>query len=149
MKRGRFSPATNEGEGVAGFLGAEDADESAFDALLADELLGPVLLAERAGAIKVDAAGLVGQALSVLDETVGEVRGEHLDEVAAPHPENVIDEALQFPRGRHGQMALEDDAIKTVQGADDEAGELGQEPPYCRHGILPRKVVVDTNHSGG
>ena len=98
--------------------------------MFADELLGPVLLAEGAGAIEVCAAGLLGAALGVFDEAVAVARGEHLDEVATPHLEHVIDEALQFPRGGHGQMPFEDYTVKTMQRADDKVGELDQKRPY-------------------
>ena len=43
----------HEREGRTGFLGAEDADESLEDALFADEVMGPLVLAELAGAIHV------------------------------------------------------------------------------------------------
>jgi len=48
-------------KGVAGFLGAEDADQAAFDALLANELLSPVFLAEVSGAIEIGAAALLAR----------------------------------------------------------------------------------------
>src|SRR5271169_6732575 len=57
--------AGNEGKRLAGFLGAQDTDQSRLDALLADQLLGPLLLLERTGAIKVGATCLTCQSLSV------------------------------------------------------------------------------------
>ena len=89
--------AGHELEGIAGLLGTEDADQPTLETLLADELLGPALLAERASAIEVCTASLLGEALGVFDEAVAVCRGEYFDEVAAPHLEHVIDEAFQFP----------------------------------------------------
>ena len=70
-------------------------------------------------------------------------------EMAAAYFEYPIDEALEFRGSRQGEMPLENHAIKARQGADDKAGELGQKPPYCAHGILPGLAVVSTNQSGG
>ena len=98
-------------------------------------------LLEGTGAIQVGAAGLLREALGVLDQALGVLRRQHLHEMAAPHLEHAIDEAFEFRGSRHGQMPFEDHAIKTMQRADDEAGKLGQKPPYCAHGILPRLAV--------
>ena len=126
----RPTVARHEYERIAGFQGAEDANESGFDALFADQLFGPMVLLERTVAIEIGVASLGGDGASVFDEAVAVLRSNDFDEVAASHLEDVIDETLQFPRGRHGQMPLEDHPVKTMQGADDEAGKLGQKPPY-------------------
>ena len=78
--------AGHECEGRAGFLGAEDADESLGDALVADEVLGPLVLAELAGAIDVGAAGLLRPALGVLDQAVGVLGRDSLDEIGSGAP---------------------------------------------------------------
>src|SRR5438128_1502658 len=69
--------------------------------------------------------------------------------MAPPHAEHVIDESFKFRRRSHGHMPFEDDAIKTMQSADNKAGKLDQKRPYCAHGILPRVADISTNHSGG
>jgi hypothetical protein len=46
-------------------------------------------------------------------------------------------------------MALEDDAIEAVQGANDQAGELDQKAPSCLHGILPKLVEVSNYQFDG
>ncbi|HEX3151200.1 MAG TPA: hypothetical protein VHR66_24190 [Gemmataceae bacterium] len=61
----RMAVAGHECERGAGFQGAEDADESGFDALFADQLLGPWVLLERTGAVE---AGLDGDGLGEFDE---------------------------------------------------------------------------------
>ena len=107
--------ARHECEGRTGFLSAEDADESLGDALVADEVVGPLVLAELAGAIHVGAAGLPRPALGMRDQAVG-VLGRHgLHEVAAANLQNAIDEVLEFAGSRQGEMALEDDAVKAVR----------------------------------
>src|SRR3989442_11978381 len=68
--------AGHELERVAGFLSAEDADEPAFDALLAHQLFGPLVLLEGAGAVQIRAAGLGGEALGVLHEKMGILWGK-------------------------------------------------------------------------
>ena len=60
----------NEGEGVAGFLGAKDADESGFDTLLADQLLGPCFFLEETGAIQIGSAGLASESLGMFDQSL-------------------------------------------------------------------------------
>jgi hypothetical protein len=59
-----------ERKGRTRFLGGEDADEPLGGALIADEVLCSLVLAELASAILVYAAGLPGPALSVLDQAV-------------------------------------------------------------------------------
>jgi hypothetical protein len=85
----------------------------------------------------------------MLDELLGIRRGHDIHEVRAPHLEHAIDETFELHGSRHGQMTFENDPIKAVQRADDEARKLGQKGPYYRHGILPRVAVVITNHSDG
>ena len=62
--------AGHKSEGRASFLSAKDADESLGDALIADQALGPLVLAKLAGAILVGAAGLPSPALGLLDQAV-------------------------------------------------------------------------------
>jgi hypothetical protein len=100
--------AGNEDEGVAGFEGAEDADESAFDALLTDEAFGPLIFLEGAGAIEIGAARLACVSLSMLNKPFGLFLSDVVDEVATAHLEHPIDEAFEFGRSRQGQMPFED-----------------------------------------
>src|SRR5207302_11287578 len=85
-----------EGEGVARFQGAEDADESAFDALLADQTLGPLVFLKGAGAIEISALVFASPALGMLHERFRPLRRNNVDEMAAPHAEHVIDESFEF-----------------------------------------------------
>ena len=78
--------ARHEREGGTGFLGAEDADESLGDALVADQVVGPLVLAELAGAIEVGAAGLPCPVLGMLDQTVGVLGCQGLHEVGSGEP---------------------------------------------------------------
>ena len=58
---------------IAGFLGAEDADQPVFDALLANEAFGPLVLFEGTGAIQIGAAAFLREALGVVDQCLGEL----------------------------------------------------------------------------
>jgi len=141
--------ARHECEGRTGFLSAEDADEPLGDALVADEVLGPFVLAELAGAIQVCAAFFSRPFLGMLDQTIGVLGCHGFHEVAAANFQNAIDETFEFAGSRQGQMAFEEDTVEAMQGANDEAGELDQKAPRRTHGILPRLVEVPTNHSEG
>src|SRR5262249_26197966 len=128
--------ARHESKGGAGFLGAEDADKSLGDALVACELLSPPVLAELAGAILVGAASLPRPVLGVIDQSVGILRCEGLHEVGTANFQDVIDEAFKFVGSCQGQMALEDDAVKTGEHSNDQAGKLGDEARQRLHGVL-------------
>jgi hypothetical protein len=143
--------AGHKSEGRASFLSAEDADESLGDALVADEVLGPLVLAELAGAIFVGATGIPSPALGMLDQAVGVLGRPGFHEVCAANFQDAIDEVFEFAGSRQGEMALEDDPVEAMEGADDEAGELDQKAPCCGHGILPRMRMADqtTDHSPG
>ena len=142
--------AGHECEGRTGFLGAEDADESLGDALVADEVVGPLVLAELAGAIHVGAAGLLRPALGMLDQAVG-VLGRHgFHEVATANFQNAIDEVFEFAGSRQGQMALEDDPVEAMRAWQTmRLANLTTKRHSVLHGILPRMVASTTNHSGG
>ena len=58
--------------------------------------------------------------------------------------QNAIDEVLEFAGSRQGQMALEDDAVKTGEHGDDQAGKLGDEARQRLHGVLLWKGLVQT-----
>src|SRR6185312_15569313 len=88
--------AGNESEGVAGFQGAEDTDEPFFEALFANERLGPLVLLEGAGAIEIGALRLACELLGMSDEPIGPLRGKGLHEVGAADFEDVIDESFEF-----------------------------------------------------
>ena len=126
-------------EGRTRLLGAEDTDKSLGDTLVADEVLGPLVLAELAGAIQVDSASLPRPALSMRDETVRVLRRHGFHEVGAANFQNAIDEVFEFAGSRQGQMALEDDAVKTGEHGDDQAGKLGDEARQRLHGVLLQK----------
>ena len=122
--------AGDEREGAAGFQGAEDGDESFADALVPDELLRPLVLVERAGAVLVAASGLLRPLLRVQDQTVGVLRREGLHEVAAAHLEHGVDEVLKLLGCREREMAFEEDSVEAVQRADDQVGELHEKATY-------------------
>ena len=63
-------------------------------------------------------------------EPLGPLRRQDLDELGTPHAQDVIDEPFEFLRRRHRQMSFEDDTIKTMQDANNEAGKLDQKRPY-------------------
>ena len=66
--------AGDEGKGVAGFLSAEDADEPAFNALVTDEPLGPLVFLEGAFAIEISAVVFARPALGMFHEPFGPLR---------------------------------------------------------------------------
>src|SRR5262249_10078720 len=110
--------------------------KSLGDALVAYELLSPPVLAELAGAILVGAASLPRPVLGVIDQSVGILRCEGLHEVGTANFQDVIDEAFKFVGSCQGQMALEDDAVKTGEHSNDQAGKLGDEARQRLHGVL-------------
>jgi len=106
--------AVFEGKRTTGFHGAEDADEAAVEALLADDVLGPLVFAELIGAKLISAFKLAGPALGVLDERIGKLGRPDFHEVAASHAQEVIDKAFELGQSRERQMPFEQDAIETV-----------------------------------
>src|SRR6202030_3868781 len=70
--------AGDEGKGVAGFLSAEDADEPAFDALIAHEPLRPLVLLEGALAIEISALVFTRPTLGMFHEPFGPLRRQNL-----------------------------------------------------------------------
>ncbi|MBL8795685.1 MAG: hypothetical protein JNM56_17400 [Planctomycetia bacterium] len=77
------------------------------------------------------------------------MRRDGFHEVGAAHLEDAIDEVIEFAGRGQGQMPFEDHAIKAVQGAENQAGELDQKVANRGHGILSRLVELSTNHSAG
>jgi hypothetical protein len=129
-------------------LGAKDADEPLEDALVADELEGPFVLAKLASAIHVGATSLPRPGPRMLNQTLRVLGRHEFNEVAAANLQNEIDKAFEFVGRSQGQMALEEDTVEAVQSANDEAGELDQKGPSCVQGILPRLVEQDTDQFG-
>jgi hypothetical protein len=60
-----------ECEAGASFLGAKDGNESLRDAVIADQILGPLVLAELASAIHVNTAGLLRSVAGMSNQSVG------------------------------------------------------------------------------
>ncbi len=129
-------------------MGAKDADESLEDGLVADEIEGPLVLAEVAGAIHVGATSLPRPGPGMFNQTLRVLGRHEFDEVAAANHQNEIDKTLEFAGRSQGQMAFEDDTVEAVQSANDETGEFDQKGPYSVHGILSRLVDQDTNQFG-
>ena len=125
-------------------MSAEDADESLGDALVSDEVLGPLVLAELAGAIHVVTGSLLRPVPGMSDQTVRVLGGDGFHEVGPADLQNAIDEVLEFAGSRQGEMALEDDSVKTGEHSDDQAGKLGDEARQRLHGVLLRKGLVQT-----
>src|SRR6266481_3987177 len=109
----------HECKGRTGFQGAKDADESLGDALVPDEVLGPFVLAELAGAIDVVTTGLLRPVAAMSDQAVGVLGCHGLHEVGSADLQNVIDKVLEFARRRQRQMALEDDPVETGEYGDN------------------------------
>ena len=65
--------------------------------------------------------------LFVGDEAVGVLRRQGLHEVRAANFQDAIDEVFELGGGRQGEMALEDDTVKTGEHGHDQAGKLGDE----------------------
>src|SRR5262249_39397578 len=108
----------------------QNADETFFDALLANELLGPRFLVEGAGVVVKDSAMLVSEVVGTIDEAIGELRGQHLEEVATPDAQDVVDEAFELLGPSDAEMPFENDTIKTMQRAGDETGKLAGKLRY-------------------
>ena len=83
-------------KGGTRLLSAEDTDESLGNTLGADQVEGPLVLAELAGAIQVDSAGLLRQSLGMRDQAIGALRRNGFHEVATANFENAIDEVLEL-----------------------------------------------------
>jgi hypothetical protein len=77
----RPTGARHDCERGTGFQGAEDAGQSLGDALIADEILGPLVLAELAGAIHVVTGGLLRPVPGMSDQTVRVLGGNGFHEV--------------------------------------------------------------------
>ena len=75
--------------------------------LVADEVLGPLVLAKLSGAIFVGATDLSSPVLGMLDQAVGVLRRQGFHEVCAANVQNTIDEVFEFAGRRQGEMALE------------------------------------------
>jgi hypothetical protein len=88
--------------------------------LVSDEVLGPLVLAELAGAMLGGATSLPGPSLGMLGQSVGGPRCHGFHEVGTANFQNAIDEVFQFAGSRQGQMALGDDAVKTGRHGDNQ-----------------------------
>jgi hypothetical protein len=73
--------ARYECEAGASFQGAEDADESLGDAPIADQILGPLVLAELACAIDVVTASLLRGVAGMSNQAVGVLGSNDFHEV--------------------------------------------------------------------
>ena len=87
-------------------------------------------------------AGLLGQSLGIVDEGLGLFLGEG-HEVTPPDLEDVIDEAFEGRPVGDGQVALEDDAVKTREHSDDQLGKLDDEARQRLHGVLLQGGCLD------
>lgn len=76
-------------------MSAQDADQAALDALFADHLFGPAVLLEGTAAVQIGALRPPRDLLRVLDQPVGILRSQDLDEMAAAHAEHPIDDAFE------------------------------------------------------
>ena len=121
-----------------------------MEVLLAQSFLGPGLCGPRNDrAETAGAARLAGDLLSLFAEAVGAPGSADCYDMAAAYLEYGIDEPFDFCGSRQGARLLEEHPINTMQGKDEDTGNLGQKPPYCVHGIFPTVHDLSTNHSGG
>jgi hypothetical protein len=105
--------------------------------VLPDLLLGPGILVYVSLAIFQQSLLLFGVVLGVIDDPLGPLRSGRFQEIPALHLQAVIDELLELPGATDWQMALENHPVKAGEHPDDEAGKLGHERGYCRHGQPP------------
>ena len=124
-------------EAGAAFHAAEDADQPFADRPLSQKLVDELILAVGALEVVVLGAGLLGQALGVIDQGFGLFLSE-IHEVAASNLEDVVDEPFESRSVGDGQIALEDDAVKAREHGDDQVGKLGDEARQRLHGVLLR-----------
>ena len=124
-------------EAGAAFHAAEDADQPFADRPLSQELVDELVLAVGALEVVVLGAGLLGQALGVIDQGFGLFLGE-VHEVAASDLEDMVDEPFEGRSVGDGQIALEDDAVEAGEHGDDQVGKLGDEARQRLHGVLLR-----------
>ena len=103
-----------------------------------DELVLAVIALKKS----VFGAGLLGQSLGKVDEGLGLFLGEG-HEVTPPDLEDAIDEAFESRPVGDGQVALEDDAVKTREHSDDQAGKLDDETRKRLHGVLLQGGCLD------
>ena len=135
-------------EAGAAFLAAEDADQPFADRPLSQELVNELILAVGALEVVVVGAGLLGQALGVIDQAFGLFLSE-IHEVAASNLEDMVDEPFESRSVGDGQIALEDHAVKAREHGDDQVGKLGDEARQRLHGVLLRVGATFQPHSGG
>ena len=87
--------------------------------------------------VVVPGAGLLGQALGVMDQAFGLFLSE-IHEVAASNLEDMVDKPFESRSVGDGQIALEDHAVKAREHGDDQVGKLGDEARHRPHGVLLR-----------
>lgn len=87
-------------------------------------------------------AGLLGQSLGIVDEGLGLFLGEG-HEVTPPDLKDVIDEAFEGRPVGDGQVALEDNAVKTREHCEDQPGKLDDETRKRLHGVLLQGGYLD------
>src|SRR5262249_38801640 len=101
--------------------------------------LGPLVLAELAGAILVGAARRLRPGPSVLDQAIRVLGRQGFHEVGSAYVQDAVDEMLEFTGGGQRQMTLEDDTVETGEHGDNQAGKLGDEARQRLHGVLLRE----------
>src|SRR5580693_6657427 len=87
-------------------------------------------------------AGLLGHPLRKVDADLGLFLGES-HEVTPSDLKDAIDEAFEGLPVGEGQIALEDDSVKTREHSDDQAGKLDDEVRKRLHGVLPQVGCLD------
>src|SRR5262249_41405923 len=139
----RSALAVAEFDGAAGFLAAEDADQSFAEAAVADVLLHEVVRAMPPLEVDVGGGVLGGGGLGAGDEEFGFLPGEG-QEVLAGDAEDMVHEAVEVGLVGEGEVPLEDKAIMAAENGDDGRGELDEERVRRVHGVLLRKGASAT-----
>jgi hypothetical protein len=124
------------------YIAAEDADQPINDGPLSQHVVDELIFAVKTLKNSVLGAGLCGQSLGKVNQGVGLfLREGH--EVTPPHLEDAIDKAFEGLTVGEGQIALENDAVKTREHSDDQAGKLDDEERKRLHGVLLQRRCPD------
>jgi hypothetical protein len=127
--------AGGQPEAGAAFHAAEDTDQAFADRSFSEDGLDDRLLAMSPLKESIRGAGLLGQALGVIDQGLGLLLGKG-HELTPSDFENVIDEPFEGRPIGDGQMTRETHAVETREHGDDQAGKLGNEARQRFHGVL-------------
>jgi hypothetical protein len=129
--------ATEELDAAAEFFAAQDGDQAVATRLLFEQLMDEPVLVRLGFEVLVGGVGVLGQPLSVLDETLGE-RFDEGQEILAFDFEAVIDEAIEVFVAAEGKVAVKNHSV--MAGQD---GYNGRRESFDKtvHGVLLQRFV--------